>query len=128
MKQNVWLVDDDEVSNFLSQKTLERMGVAKQIHIALNGKEALDLFNKYHTGSLPLPDLILLDLKMPVMDGFQFIELFNKLDIPDKEKVKIIIVTTSVDPNDVMRAKELGIEHFLSKPITEKDIKTFFLS
>lgn len=123
MKQNVWLVDDDEMSNFLSQKTLEKMGIANQIHIALNGKEALDMFNKYYTGSIPLPALILLDLKMPIMDGFQFIELFYKLDISNKEKVKIIIVTTSIDPNDVLRAKEFGIEHFLSKPITEKDIR-----
>jgi CheY-like chemotaxis protein len=123
MKKNVLLVDDDAITNFLNTKTLERMGIARQIHTALNGKEAIDLFNDYYTGTSALPDLVLLDLDMPIMDGFQFLELFQKLRIPNCEKVKIIIVTSSEDLKDIMRAKALGIEHFLLKPVDEECIR-----
>lgn len=95
-----------------------------EIHTALNGKEALALFNEYSMGSRSLPDLVLLDLNMPIVDGFQFIELFNKLDIQKKEGVKIVIVSSSEDPKDMERAKTLGIEYFLTKPVTEKDIRS----
>ena len=122
MKKNVLLVDDDTIMNFVNKKTLERLGIIKQIDTALNGKQAIDLFNGYYAGSNSLPDVVLLDLNMPVMDGFQFIELFQKLKIPNSEKVKIVILTSSRDQKDQIRAKELGIEHFLSKPVDEVTI------
>jgi CheY-like chemotaxis protein len=123
VKKNILLVDDDEIFNFLNRRTLEGLGMTNDIHTALNGQEALKLFNEYSMGSKALPDIVLLDLNMPIMDGFQFIEMLGKLDIPRKEAVKIIIVTSSQDPKDVLRAQKLGIEYFLTKPITEDDIR-----
>ena len=124
MKKNVLLVDDDAVMNFVNTKTLERMGIANGIHTALNGKEAIDLFNDYYSGTAALPDLVLLDLNMPIMDGFQFIELFQKLKIPHSENVKIVIVSSSRDSKDIQRAKALGIEHFLLKPVNEEHLRS----
>lgn len=82
MNKNVLLVDDDKICNFITEATLNRLGVAKQIHSALNGKEALDLINGYFQGDLAIPDVIFLDLNMPIMDGFQFIEAFQEIGIP----------------------------------------------
>lgn len=116
--KNILLVDDDRVNNFLSEKVLEQLGLVHGIRTALNGEEALDLFNGYYMeGSNLLPDIILLDLNMPIMDGFGFLTEFEKLDFPDKEKVNVIIVTSSYDPRDIERARELGVRHYLAKPL-----------
>ena len=117
---NVLLVDDDRIFNLLSSKSLQRMGDVKEIHTALNGKEAIDLINEYFQGSSTLPDIILLDLNMPIMDGFEFIHAFRKLNVSGKDNVKIIIVTSSQDPQDMERVKSLGITQYLTKPINEK--------
>ena len=121
--KNVLVVDDDQIFNFLSTKTLQKMGVAKEIHTALNGKEAIDLFNNYYQGTVSAPDIILLDLNMPVMDGFGFLEAFKKLIIPRKENIRIIVVSSSQDPRDIQRAKELGASQYISKPLTEHNLR-----
>jgi CheY-like chemotaxis protein len=121
--KNVLIVDDDSVYNFLSTKLLEGMGFVNDIHTALNGQQALDLFNEYYSGTKNLPDFILLDLNMPIMDGFGFLEAFKRLDLPGKEKMKIIIVTSSNDPTDRARAKAFGVSRYLSKPITAENLR-----
>jgi CheY-like chemotaxis protein len=100
------------------------MGAVNEIHSALNGKEAIDLLNDYFQGSRAMPDIIFLDLNMPIMDGFGFIEAFRKLNIPNKEKVRIVIVTSSQDPKDMERARSMGIQHYLTKPISEEKLRT----
>lgn len=122
MKKNVLLVDDDYIFNFLSQSILERIGITNEVYTALNGKEALSLLGN-GTQRRFVPDVILLDLNMPIMDGFTFLEAFNKLNIPDKEKVTIIVVTSSEDPDDMMKARRMGIDHYIPKPVTEKDLR-----
>jgi CheY-like chemotaxis protein len=117
---HVLLVDDDRIFNLLSSKVLEQMGIVNEIHIAVNGKEAIDLINDYFQGSKTLPDIILLDLNMPIMDGFGFIEAFQKLKLSGKEGVKIVIVTSSQNPKDVERARAMGVFDYLTKPITQE--------
>lgn len=121
---NVLLVDDDAICNLLSKKTLERMGFVNEIQTALNGADALNLFNEYSQGSRSVPDIILLDLSMPIMDGFGFLEAFRKLPFPNKENIRIVIVTSSINPNDISKAKAMGVNHYLSKPISEDKLKT----
>src|SRR5688500_11273587 len=111
--KNILLVDDDDIFNFLNTKILQRSGMASEIHTALNGQEALDLLNTYYMSTAALPDVILLDLNMPVMDGFTFLEAFKKIKLPRKEQVNIIIVTSSDNPRDMARAKQMGITHYL---------------
>ena len=120
--KNILLVDDDNIFNFLNTKLLHQSGIAEEIHTALNGKEALDLLNNYYTGAFALPDVILLDLNMPVMDGFTFLEAFKKLSLPRKEKVRIIIVTSSDNPKDRAKAKEMGITLYLTKPLSKETL------
>jgi CheY-like chemotaxis protein len=124
--KKVLLVDDDQVCNLISKKTLQRMGIVNEVHTALNGEEAINLLNDYFQGALSLPDVILLDLNMPIMDGFTFIEAFKKLNIPNKDSMRIVIVSSSQNPNDVRKAKEMGITAFLTKPVTETNLRTAF--
>ena len=120
MVKNVLLIDDDQISNFINSKVLSRAGIVKELHTAMNGKDALDQINKSHIKWLP--DVIFVDLNMPVMDGFQFIEAFSKLDHSKTDNVKIIIVTSSEDPEDMKRARSLGVKDYLVKPMKEADI------
>lgn len=123
MKKNVLLVDDDYIFNFLNQSILERIGITNEIYTALNGKEALNLLG-HAAPQRFVPDVILLDLNMPIMDGFSFLETFKKLNLPGMDKVTIIIVTSSEDPDDIMKARRMGIEHYIPKPVTEKDLRS----
>lgn len=127
-KKNALLIDDDDIANFLNERVVASTGLINRVHTANNGKEALDIFNQYFTGTLGIPDVILLDLNMPVMDGFTFIQAFNNLKFPNKEKVLIIVVTSSHDPDDVARAKAMGIEHYLQKPITKEAIEQIIMA
>lgn len=112
--KKVLLVDDDTICNFLSAKMLERIGYGDNVHTALNGRQAID---KYLRGAEPLPDVILLDLNMPVMDGFTFLETFREMNLPNKEQIKIIVVSSSGSPQDIDRARRLGVRQFLTKPV-----------
>lgn len=116
---NVLLIDDDAICNLLSKKTLERMGMANEIHTAMNGTEAINLLNDYYQRSRSIPDIILLDLNMPIMDGFGFLEAFKRLPLAHKESVKIIIVSSSTNVRDVEKAKQMGADHYLTKPISQ---------
>lgn len=119
---NVLLIDDDDICNFINKTTLEHLGIISSIHSALNGQQALNLFNEYYQGLKILPDIILLDLDMPFMDGFGFLEAFKRLKLPRQEQVKIIILTSSNNPEDKKRAQSFGIAGYLNKPLKEKEI------
>ena len=124
MKKSVLLVDDNNVDNFINQKVMSSLGLVKEIHTALNGEQALNIFNQYQNGTIAIPDVILLDLNMPVMDGLGFIQAFQSLNFPHKENVLIIVLTSSSSSEDMNRVKGLGIKHYLTKPLTQEIIQT----
>lgn len=121
--KKVLLVDDDPIFNFLHTRMLSLGGLAKEVHTAMNGKQALDLLNGYFSGAATLPDVILLDLTMPEMDGFGFLEGFKKLGKPAVDAVNIIVITSSVNPRDIERVHELGVKNYLVKPVTLDKLK-----
>lgn len=123
MKKNILLVDDDKIFNFLSEKTISSLGLANEIHFATNGKEALEMLKMYKDGELSKPDIIFLDLNMPIMNGYEFIEAFAAMDLPDKHLITIVILTSSADPRDLEMAKELGIKYYFNKPLSKEEIK-----
>jgi CheY-like chemotaxis protein len=128
MKKNILLIDDDQVFNFLSTKVLHRLGITDGIHTATNGRDALKLINGQAGDHESFPDIIFLDINMPIMDGFGFIEAFRKMAMPNQERIVIAIVTSSQDSNDIQRAKELGISHYLTKPISENTLRPVLAS
>lgn len=118
--KSVLIVDDNEIDTLIHRKVLERIGRVRQIHSANNGHAAIALLNSYLEQSKPLPDIILLDLNMPIMNGFAFIDRFKELDLPGKENVIIVIVTSSSSAADLRAVKEKGIDLYLIKPLTEE--------
>lgn len=121
--KKVLLVDDDPIFNFLHTRMLSLGGLAKEVHTALNGHQALDLLNGYFSRTSTLPDAILLDLTMPELDGFGFLEALKKLRVPGIENVNIVVITSSINPKDVERVRSLGVTNYLIKPITLEKLK-----
>ncbi|UOQ65848.1 response regulator [Hymenobacter volaticus] len=113
------LVDDDPTTNFLNELTLRKMAVADKVTIARNGKEALEVLLEYcENPDLSCPRLVFLDIKMPVMDGFEFLEVYAKLPWAQQRAIVIVILTTSLHARDTERAKRLHVADFISKPLT----------
>lgn len=125
--KKVLLVDDDPIFNFLHTRMLSLSGLAKEVHTALNGKQALDLLNGYFSGTSSLPDAILLDLTMPELDGFGFLEALRSLKVPGIEGVNIVVITSSVNSQDMERVHALGVTHYLIKPVTLEKLKDVLL-
>jgi CheY-like chemotaxis protein len=88
----------------------------------MNGEEGIRYIKKQCAIGEICPELILLDINMPVMNGFEFIREFEKLEIRNKDKVKIIILTTSKNIKDVELLKSLGNFEFINKPLTEEKL------
>jgi CheY-like chemotaxis protein len=119
-RYNILSIDDDKIIRFIHRNLVVSLDNPKIIHYeASNGLEALN-----HIHSSGLPDLILLDLSMPIMDGFKFMEEYKKLDLPGKDKTYIIVVSSSNYTDDKNRCFELGADQYLSKPISIENLKT----
>jgi CheY-like chemotaxis protein len=117
---SILLIDDDKVTNYLHSIVITDMGVSNHIEIKQNGKDGL-MFLEECSKEGNLPDLILVDLKMPVMDGFEFVDAFRKLGLPERQ-TRIVMLTTSSNPKDIDKMKEKGIDDFFDKPLTEEKL------
>lgn len=121
--KSVLLVDDDSTSNFMAQLLLEDLNIAEQISTTLNGQEALD-YIQIHCAAGNCPNLILLDINMPVMNGFEFLEYFRRL--PVSSQIQVVMLTSSVYHKDLEKAKSYQINYYVSKPLTTEKLKEIF--
>jgi CheY-like chemotaxis protein len=119
---SILLVDDDKTTNFLNQLLLNDLGVAQQVLTAENGQEALRIIQE-QCESNDCPTLILLDVNMPVMNGFEFLEAYQELSFSRKQSTIVIMLTTSLHPRDVKRLTGMPIQGFLNKPLTKAMIQ-----
>ena len=111
------LIDDHEADNFYHQYVFQRMGVTEKVEIAENGFDALDFLKKEN--HLP-PELIFLDINMPKMNGWEFLEEYRQLSEEQKSRVIILMLTTSVNPADRQKAETVPeINGYYSKPLNE---------
>ncbi|MRI00348.1 response regulator [Kriegella sp. EG-1] len=119
--KTVLLIDDDEATNFIHRMVIKNMNCTENIIIKENGIEALTYLTTAVDGKYPQPDLIFLDINMPAMDGWEFLEEYKNLDENQLAKTVIVMLTTSLNPDDRNRANEInGISGFMSKPLTEE--------
>lgn len=118
---SVMLIDDNEIDNFINQKMLESVNLADNIQVFSGGRSAFEYLKNIISvpaGKSLVPELIFLDIDMPMMDGFQFLEHFTTLekDLPD---VKFIVLTTSINPHDQEKAeRDKRVLSFVNKPLT----------
>lgn len=120
----VLLIDDDEPTNFLNKMLIEETGFANEVRVAQSAREALDYLSgksAEQTGSKPpVPDLIFLDINMPAMDGWEFLEQYDRLSPQQKASIIVVMLTTSFNPEDENKAKTISyISSYQNKPLTE---------
>lgn len=125
---NLLIIDDDNICTFINHRVAQTSGLFKEIHSVHSGAEALQYFRDVSEGVLPSPDLILLDLNMPVMNGFDFVKALRELSFPRKENVAIVMLTSSEDSADLKQARALGIDHYLLKPLTLNQLQATLFS
>lgn len=125
----ILLVDDDNINNFINERLLKKLHIANKIQVAVNGEEALDIIKDYcsKNGNC-CPEMILLDINMPVMNGFEFIESFQKLKFHNKDKVCITVLTSSSNSKDIAKIKSLGNFPYINKPLTEQKLRDVFVN
>ena len=115
-------MDDDNINNFINERLIKKLAISYEVNIVVNGEEALDFLKQKMSSPEFIPDLILLDINMPVMDGFEFLKEYENLMLPNKEKVVITMLTTSTNPGDMARFNKAQVSGFVNKPLTEPKI------
>jgi CheY-like chemotaxis protein len=128
----VLLVDDDEATNFINRRIITLSGLPAKIEVAINGNEALDFLRQsgqFKNQDSKQPGLILLDINMPGMNGWEFLEEYKKLPATQKEKIIIAMLTTSMNPEDEQKSKGYSeVAIFLRKPLTIANVKDLVAS
>ena len=118
----ICIIDDDPIFVFGSKILLRNNSFASDYLICQNGKEALDVITPLIESEESLPEVIFLDLNMPIMDGWEFLDEFGKLS--EEKDIRIYILSSSVDSRDMERAKKYGmVNGFIAKPLTDAKIK-----
>lgn len=114
------IVDDDDISVFLTTKIIEQTNLVDLIKVFGNGLDAINFLKENKNNVDALPDIILLDLSMPIMNGWQFLEEYNKLNPTIGKKITIYICSSSISPDDITRAKTISeVSDYIIKPITK---------
>ncbi len=120
----ICIIDDDEIYQYTITKNIETHKLSRKLLIFSDGEEALDFMIDNVGNKKDLPDVIFLDINMPIMDGFQFMEEYVKIAPRVGKKITIYMVSSSVDPVDIERAKKISeISDYIIKPINSDDLK-----
>ena len=115
------IVDDDAIFVFLTKKAIEQTHLVDQIIEFDNGRDAINYLKQNSKNEDLIPDIILLDLSMPVMDGWQFLDEYVLLKPKIRKSIAIDIVISSISPEDVSKARSISaVSDFIIKPITKE--------
>ncbi len=125
---SILLVDDDEINNFISIKLIKKALDNTSISACLNGRFAIEeLADIQKHDPSKLPDFILLDINMPIMNGWEFLDEYKRLNLDPQGKSKIYIISSSVFSNDINKARSYPlVKNFISKPLSVEKIKEMF--
>lgn len=113
---SVLFVDDDPVSNYMGKQMITKLKLSDTVLVTCNGKEALELIAEKNFN----PEIIFLDLNMPLINGYEFLEIYLKTF--SSTITSIIILTSSEDGRDLDKVQAFGIKYYLSKPLIEDNL------
>lgn len=117
MKKKILLVDDDSIFHFLNSKIISLAKIDCDVLNAYDGLQAMKILQE---GTVP--DYIFLDLDMPHMSGYEFIEAFNKSELK-KKNIQIVVLTSSESESERKRVNDLGVKNYVAKPLSEQTLK-----
>ena len=124
----VMLIDDNEIDNLINQKMIEASGITEHIYTHTGARSAIEFLKNMEklddTGKNVMPDLIFLDIDMPLMDGFQFLDEFEKLDEQTKNHCSVVMLTSSISPADVNKSKKYEyVKKYINKPLSQENLE-----
>ena len=120
---HIVLVDDNETTSFLNNRLLGRLAVANQVSTFSRADEAFEQLWGEQAADGTAPDLVFVDLKMPGVSGFEFLELYNALPQPVQEQTVMAVLTTSMHGADTARVAQYPNVEYLTKPLTEEKMR-----
>lgn len=120
-KYNICLVDDDKIYQFTAKKIIESTNLTKAVLSFYNGEEAIEFLKNNLQNADSIPDIIFLDINMPIKDGWEFLEEFKSLLNDVKKHIVIYMVSSSVDDYDIKKSKEYSfVTDYIIKPINRE--------
>jgi CheY-like chemotaxis protein len=127
---DIFLIDDDRLVNFLNQEIIKDAYPEKNVRSFENAIDAIETLKQIiETPTESLPQLILLDINMPVMDGWEFLDAFIQLPQNIIEKCKVVMHTSSIDPRDIEKAKSFSaVTDYITKPLNVQSLSKIFQS
>ncbi|MBQ0733806.1 response regulator [Aquimarina celericrescens] len=123
------IIDDDDMYVSLVKKIIEAKNLCQNLMVFQNGKAALNYFEVIlsNLDQKSIPEIIFLDLNMPVMDGWEFLDNFTRIKNKLGKAITLYVVSSSINPVDIERAKSINsVKDYLIKPVTIDDLETIF--
>jgi CheY-like chemotaxis protein len=130
--KSVMLIDDNDIDNLINQKMIEAASICENIFTHSGARSAIEFLKNLEkiAKSVPdiMPEIIFLDIDMPLMDGFQFLDQFDKLTAETKRRCQIVMLTSSINPQDMNKARNYTyVKKYINKPLTQDELKKLSL-
>ena len=124
----VCIIDDDKIYRYTIEKYIKMLNLASNVIVFADGEEALSFLNKEALNKQNLPDVIFLDVNMPLMDGWEFMNVYKEVKKLLTKDIKIYMASSSIDDRDKAKAESIqDIDDFIVKPIEEEKLKELLL-
>lgn len=118
---NILIIDDDQVNNFLFSKMVQAVGISEKAEAVTSAQQGLVLLEEKIASGEPLPQVIFLDINMPLMDGWEFLERYKEMPLSIRQQINLYMLSSSIYPEDISKAKSHEeVVDYITKPLTRE--------